>query len=152
MIQDLLERATEARNNAYAPYSQFSVGACLRGANGGLYAGCNVENSAYPSGSCAETGAIAAMVLAGEYRITEILVLGPDDEHLCAPCGGCRQRLQEFADAATPVHVYGPGGLLLSTTLGQLLPNSFVLRKWADRHATGAPVTLAQAFDHSEET
>lgn len=128
MIQDMLERATEARNNAYAPYSKFSVGACLRGAMGGLFAGCNVENCAYPSGTCAETGAIAAMILAGESRISEILVLGPDDNHLCAPCGSCRQRLHEFADAATPVYIYGPGGLQLSTTLGQLLPYSFVLR------------------------
>lgn len=127
MIQDLLERATEARNNAYAPYSKFSVGACLRGAKGGLHAGCNVENSAFPNGTCAETGAIAAMVLAGESRICELLVLGPDDEHLCAPCGGCRQRLHEFADAAMPVHIYGPGGLQLSTTLGQLMPYSFAL-------------------------
>ncbi len=127
MIQDLLERATEARNKAYAPYSRFSVGACLRGAKGGLFAGCNVENCAYPSGSCAETGAIAAMVLAGESRISEILVIGPDDEHLCAPCGSCRQRLHEFADAATPVYIYGPAGLQLNTTLGQLLPYSFEL-------------------------
>lgn len=128
MIKDLLERATEARNNAYAPYSKFPVGTCLRGAKGGLFAGCNVENSAYPCGTCAETGAIAAMVLAGESRINEILVVGPDDEHLCAPCGSCRQRLHEFADAATPVHIYGPGGLQLSTTLGQLLPYSFEFR------------------------
>jgi cytidine deaminase len=126
-IQDLLERATEARDNAYAPYSNFSVGACLRGAKGGLYAGCNVENSAYPCGTCAESGAIAAMVLAGESQIKEILVIGPDDEHLCTPCGGCRQRLHEFADAATPVYIHSPGGLQLSTTLGQLLPHSFEL-------------------------
>jgi len=140
MIKELLERATEARNNAYAPYSTFSVGACLLGVKGGLYAGCNVENSAYPNGTCAEAGAIAAMVLAGESRIKEILVLGPDDDNLCAPCGSCRQRLHEFADAATPVHIFGSAGLQLSTTLGQLLPYSFVL-----------PVTRVRAYDQPEE-
>lgn len=129
MTDDLLQRAADAQKNAYAPYSNFAVGACLRGADGGLYAGCNVENRAYPNGTCAEAGAIAAMVLAGETRITEILVLGPDDAHLCTPCGGCRQRLQEFADADTPVSIHGPGGLLLSTTLGALLPYAFDYRK-----------------------
>ncbi len=124
MIDDLLERALAAQANAYAPYSRFQVGACLRGSNGELYAGCNVENSAYPNGQCAEAGALSALVLAGERRIAEILVVGPDAT-LCTPCGSCRQRLSELAAAATPVHICGPSGVLLSTTLGELLPYPF---------------------------
>lgn len=124
MIDDMLARAVAAQANAYAPYSHFRVGACLRGEDGSLYAGCNVENSAYPNGQCAEAGALSALVLAGERRIAEILVVGPDDT-LCSPCGSCRQRLSELAAADTPVHLCGPAGVLMSTTLGELLPYAF---------------------------
>ena len=95
-IAEMLEAAGRARDNAHAPYSGFAVGACLASDDGRLFAGCNVENAAYPQSQCAEAGAIAAMVAAGGRRIAAVLVLagGPA---LCPPCGGCRQRLAEFA-------------------------------------------------------
>lgn len=124
MLEAMIARARAARAQAYAPYSRHPVGACVRGARGGLYAGCNVENAAYPLGQCAEAGAIAAMVLDGETRIAEVVVLGPGGA-LCTPCGGCRQRIQEFADPAVPIHVCGPDGVGLSTTLEALLPKAF---------------------------
>ncbi len=109
---------------AYAPYSRFKVGAAVRAPDGRIFAGCNVENAAYPVGNCAEPIAIGAMVMGGERRITEICVVGAGDK-LCTPCGGCRQRIREFADAATLVHIAGPEGLRRTFTLGELLPESF---------------------------
>jgi cytidine deaminase len=89
-----------------------------------VFAGCNVENAAYPQGSCAETGAISAMIAAGESRIAELVVMG-EGEALVTPCGGCRQRIREFAAGETPIHVAGPEGLRRSFTLDELLPFSF---------------------------
>jgi cytidine deaminase len=123
-LNDLFEAAKAAQANAYAPYSRFRVGAALRTPDGAIFSGCNVENAAYPQGACAETGAMAAMALSGARRIAEILVIG-DGEGLCTPCGGCRQRIREFADAATPIHIAGPSGVRASLTLGGLLPHSF---------------------------
>ena len=120
----LLAAAKKAQANAYAPYSRFKVGAALRTPRGAIFAGCNVENASYPEGWCAETSAIAAMAAAGERRIAEICVVG-DGEALCTPCGGCRQRIREFADAATLVHVAGPEGLRKTFRLEELLPASF---------------------------
>jgi xanthosine phosphorylase len=124
-MNDLLAAASLARSRAWAPYSGFAVGAALRAATGRVVAGCNVENVAYPLGQCAEATALGALVTAGEQRVVEVLVVaeGPPP---CTPCGGCRQRLAEFAEPATPVHVAAPNGsLLLSTTLGELLPVAF---------------------------
>jgi len=123
-LDALFAAARAAREQAYAPYSRFRVGAAIRAESGAIYAGCNVENAAYPQGSCAEAGAIAAMALAGERRIVEIVVVG-DGEGLCTPCGGCRQRIREFADAATRIHVAGPEGVRASFALEELLPHSF---------------------------
>jgi cytidine deaminase len=120
----LFAAAKAAQAKAYAPYSKFHVGAALRTPEGAVYAGGNVENAAYPEGWCAETSAIAAMVLAGGRRIAEICVVG-DGEALCTPCGGCRQRIREFADEATVVHVEGPEGVRASSRLSALLPDSF---------------------------
>jgi cytidine deaminase len=120
----LFAAAKAARERAYAPYSRFSVGAAIRAPSGAIYAGCNVENAAYPQGSCAEAGAIAAMALAGERRIEAIVVVG-DGEDLCTPCGGCRQRIREFADAATRIHIAGLAGVRASFSLEELLPHSF---------------------------
>jgi cytidine deaminase len=120
----LFDAAKAAHGKAYAPYSRFNVGAALLTPGGAIFSGCNVENAAYPQGACAEAGAIGAMALAGERRIAEILVVG-DGEGLCTPCGGCRQRIREFADAATPIHVAGPEGVRASFTLGELLPHAF---------------------------
>jgi cytidine deaminase len=123
-LAELFEAAAAARANAYAPYSRFAVGAAIRTPSGAIYSGCNVENAAYPVGTCAEAGAIAAMAAAGERAIAEILVIGGGDG-LCSPCGGCRQRIREFASASTRVHVAGPEGVRLTTTLDALLPHSF---------------------------
>lgn len=122
--QELLAAAHAAMVNAYAPYSSFKVGAALRGGSGAIYTGANVENVAYPQGHCAEASAIGALVTAGERTITAIAVVAERIEN-CPPCGGCRQRLSEFADAATPVHLGRPGAEPLTTTLGELLPMSF---------------------------
>ena len=123
-LEALFAAAKAARERAYAPYSRFLVGAAVRAPSGAIYAGCNVENAAYPQGSCAEAGAIAAMALAGERTIVDIVVVGDGDD-LCTPCGGCRQRIREFADANTRVHVAGPEGVRATFTLEQLLPHSF---------------------------
>ncbi|MGO8799314.1 MAG: cytidine deaminase [Roseiarcus sp.] len=120
----LFEAARAAQARAYAPYSRFRVGAALRTPSGAVFAGCNVENAAYPEGACAETGAIGAMALAGERQIEEILVIG-DGEGLCTPCGGCRQRIREFAAPETRVHIAGPEGVRARFTLDELLPHSF---------------------------
>jgi cytidine deaminase len=120
----LFEAAKAAQTKAYAPYSGFHVGAAILAPSGAIYSGCNVENAAYPQGACAETGAISAMALAGERRITEILVIG-DGDALVTPCGGCRQRIREFAALDAPIHIAGPDGVRASFTLNELLPHSF---------------------------
>ena len=121
---DIIAAARQAMARAYAPYSKFSVGAAVRGESGGLYAGCNVENASNPQGWCAETSAIAALVLAGERRIVEVAVMGGGDA-LVTPCGGCRQKLYEFAANDLPIHVCGPEGPRRTVTLGELLPLAF---------------------------
>lgn len=115
-------RAVQAR--AHAPYSRFHVGAAIRDETGAVHAGCNVENAAYPVGTCAEAGAIAAMIAAGGRRIAAILVLG-DGEALVTPCGACRQRIREFAGPDTPILSGDSSGLRARYTLDQLLPASF---------------------------
>ncbi len=106
---ELVRAARAARERAYVPYSRFPVGAALRSADGRLFAGCNVENAAYPQGQCAEATAIGVMISAGATRIAEAAVVG-GGEGLCSPCGGCRQRLAEFAATDVPVHLAGPEG------------------------------------------
>lgn len=123
-VAEMLAAAKAARAHAHAPYSNFAVGACLKGKSGRLYAGCNVENAAYPQGQCAEATAIGVMVAGGEKTIAEILVVADNPEPI-SPCGGCRQRLREFAGADTPVHLCGLDGLRRTVTLGELLPFSF---------------------------
>ena len=125
MIDPLIEAATLARHHAHAPYSRFLVGAALRCDDGSIHAGCNVENAAYPQGLCAEAGAISAMVLAGGRRISEI-VIAAGGSRPCAPCGGCRQKIREFAGADAVIHIVDEHGtLLMQSTLGALLPHSF---------------------------
>ena len=123
-LAELFAAAKAAQAKAYAPYSKFRVGAALSTPEGAIFAGGNVENASYPEGWCAETSAIAAMAAAGGRRIAEICVIG-DGEALCTPCGGCRQRIREFADAATLVHVAGPEGVRATFRLASLLPESF---------------------------
>jgi cytidine deaminase len=123
-LAELFAAAKAAQAKAHAPYSKFSVGAALRTPDGAIYAGGNVENASYPEGWCAETSAIAAMAAAGGRRIAEICVVG-DGDALCTPCGGCRQRIREFADDGTVVHVGGPEGVRATFRLSALLPESF---------------------------
>lgn len=123
-LDAMIEAAGKVRARAHAPYSNFQVGACLRGKSGALYAACNVENAADPQGQCAEASAIGVMVAAGETEIAEVVVMGGGDE-LCTPCGGCRQRLSEFASGDVQVHICGPEGLRKSFTLDQLFPYRF---------------------------
>ena len=122
--QTLMDAALRAREQAYAPYSKFAVGAAVMDEHGRVHAGCNVENAAYPQGVCAEAGAISAMVLAGGRAIQAVAVAGQATQPV-TPCGGCRQKLREFAEGSTPVLVVDPTGLRLRTTLAALLPESF---------------------------
>ena len=120
----LIEKARAARNHAHAPYSGFKVGAALRTVSGRVYVGCNVENASYPEGTCAETGAIAAMVADGETQIAEVAIIA-DSPHPISPCGGCRQRLAEFAGDDTPVVMASLNGQQATATLSALLPAAF---------------------------
>ena len=123
-LDDLFAAANAAREKAYAPYSRFKVGAAIATPDGRVFAGCNVENAAYPVGTCAEAGAIAAMIAGGERRIDAIVIVGEGDA-LCTPCGGCRQRIREFAAVDAPIHVADPDGIRRSFVLDELLPFSF---------------------------
>lgn len=120
----MLAEALRARANAHAPYSGFKVGAALLGDSGRIFAGCNVENAAYPQGQCAEASAIGMLVASGDRRILECVVVA-DGAGLVTPCGGCRQRLREFAADDVQVHLCDPNGIRRSVTLGELLPLSF---------------------------
>ena len=120
----LLNAATKVREHAYAPYSRFKVGAAIRGASGAIYVGCNVENVAYPEGTCAEAGAIAAMVAAGETRIAEVCVIA-DSPGPVPPCGGCRQKLAEFAAPQVTVTMATTDGKFRTMTVADLLPGQF---------------------------
>lgn len=124
LLPGLLRAAKHARGRAYAPYSKFKVGAAILADDGAIYSGGNVENAAYPNGVCAETSAISAMVLGGARKIREIAVVAGGTK-LVTPCGGCRQRIAEFAEPDTPVHICGPDGLRTTFTIAELLPASF---------------------------
>ncbi len=119
-----MQAARAVREHAHAPYSGFRVGAALLDEAGHVHAGCNVENAAYPQSQCAEASAIGVLVAAGAKRIVAVAVAG-EGETPVTPCGGCRQRLRELAEASTPVLVADPSGLRLRTTLGELLPHAF---------------------------
>lgn len=121
---DLFKAAMTVRENAYAPYSNFQVGAAIRTASGKIYAGCNVENVAYPEGTCAEAGAIAAMIADGETQITEILVVAGGGAKV-SPCGGCRQKIAEFSTGDVPVLMADLTGDIEKITIGDLLPFGF---------------------------
>lgn len=126
--EDLINAAKEARENAYARYSNYTVGAALVDDRGHLHVGCNIENAAYPLGSCAEAGAIAAMVQQGGKRIVKIAVVGGSgDIGPCTPCGGCRQRIREFADDATIILAIDDSNEWQEYAIDTLLPASFHL-------------------------
>ena len=126
---ELLDAARTAREMAYCPYSNFRVGAALIDENGSVHVGCNVENAAYPQGSCAETGAIGAMIASGGQRIVTIAIAGGTGEQTgsCTPCGGCRQRIAEFADENTRIIVKDDDGEWHAYKMAELLPSSFHL-------------------------
>lgn len=130
----LVDAARAVRENAYAPYSHFKVGAAVRGRSGAIYVGCNVENAAYPEGTCAEAGAIAAMVAAGETELTEVAVIA-DSPQPVAPCGGCRQKLSEFGAGKVEVTLATTGGAVSRQTIAGLLPGAFATDHM--RHAEG---------------
>ena len=121
---ELFAAAEAVRAKAYAPYSRFSVGAAILADDGKIYVGCNIENAAYPVGNCAEPSAIAAMIAGGAKRIRRIYVTGPGSSPV-TPCGGCRQRIREFADQDVVVISHGIDGAPLVQTIAQLLPYSF---------------------------
>jgi len=122
---DLFAAALAVRERAYAPYSQYLVGAALRDESGRIHAGANVENAAYPQSQCAEASAIGVLVAAGGKKITEALVVADGTLGLPSPCGACRQRLREFAAPEMPIHLAGLAAVLRTVTLGELLPLSF---------------------------
>lgn len=123
-LDALFEAAAAVRGRAHAPYSGFAVGAALLDEAGRVHAGCNVENAAYPVGTCAEAGAIAAMIASGSRQIRALLVLA-DSPAPVTPCGACRQRIREFAGPETPILAAGPDGVRARHTLDRLLPASF---------------------------
>ena len=124
MSEDLRSAAREVRENAHAPYSGFKVGAAVRTVSGRIFGGCNVENVAYPEGTCADAGAIAALVAAGETELSEVYVVSGGEKPV-SPCGGCRQKLAEFGKGDVPVTMATMAGAEERTTLGSLLPGAF---------------------------
>ena len=126
--EDLINAAIEAREQAYSKYSGYNVGAAVIDDQGRIHVGCNVENAAYPLGSCAEAGAIATMIQEGGKRIDRIAIAGGrDDIAPCTPCGGCRQRIHEFADDDTVIIVKDDSNDWQEYSIEELLPASFHL-------------------------
>ena len=123
-FEKLFLEAKKVRENAHVPYSQFKVGAAFLTEKDTVVAGCNVENAAYPQSQCAEASAIGNLISCGSTKIKEVVVIGSGDL-LCSPCGGCRQRLREFASLDTLIHMCNMDGHLKTSTLAELLPNSF---------------------------
>lgn len=120
----LIDAARAVRKNAHAPYSKFKVGAAVRATSGAVYVGCNVENVAYPEGTCAEAGAIAAMIAGGDTKIAAVAVIA-DCATPVSPCGGCRQKIAEFAGGDVVVTLATTDGTVIDTTVAKLLPGSF---------------------------
>jgi len=120
----LKQAALKVRENAYAPYSGFQVGVALMSTSGEIYTGVNVENAAYPEGTCAEAGAIARMIAAGDRKITAVYVVADGAEPV-PPCGGCRQKLAEFSAPDVPVTMATISGIEKTLTVAQLLPGAF---------------------------
>lgn len=124
IIDNIIEQAQQVQKNSHSPYSKFKVGAAVLTDKGHIFAGCNVESAAYPLGQCAEASAIGNMVSHGFTRIHTIVVASQNEE-FCFPCGGCRQKIAEFAPDETPVIMVTTSGKTHATTIGELLPNAF---------------------------
>ena len=140
--------AARAALNAHAPYSRFRVGAALLAEDDSVFVGCNVENVSFPEGTCAETAAVSAMVVAGRREIVRIAIwsAGPD---ICAPCGGCRQRIAELGSPSTVIEVFRDDELALHTTLGDLLPSCFGTAS-VEANRAQAPGEPERREDHQE--
>lgn len=123
-LDELFQAATQVRSQAYAPYSQFKVGAALKSDDNQIYIGCNAENISFPCGTCAEAGAIANMIAHGGKKIIEIVVVA-DGKDLIAPCGNCLQKIQEFAIAETKIHLADLHGIKKTFGIAELLPFAF---------------------------
>ncbi len=123
-VSALFDAAAQVRQQAHAPYSGFAVGAALRAEDGRIYVGCNVENAAYPSGTCAEQAAIAAMIAGGARKIEALAVVAGSPRPV-TPCGACRQRIREFASSSTQIHAGNLAGARQHFTFADLLPDSF---------------------------
>lgn len=124
MSHDLFEAATAAMAKAHAPYSRFPVGAALRTEDGRIFSGCNIENASFPEGWCAETTALGHYVMGGGGRITEIAVVAEKMDRI-TPCGGCRQRLAEFAGPDAKLHLCDGNGVVETLTMAEILPLGF---------------------------
>jgi len=124
MSHDLFEAARAAMAFAHAPYSKFPVGAAIRAEDGKIYAGANIENLSFPQGWCAEPTAISHMIMAGNKKIVEMAVIA-EKLPLCPPCGGCRQKIAEFATAKTPIYLCDETGVKKTMIMDELLPHSF---------------------------
>ncbi|MBD9385956.1 cytidine deaminase [Agrobacterium sp. AGB01] len=124
MSHDLFEAARDAMSFAHAPYSKFPVGAAIRAEDGRIYKGANIENLSFPQGWCAEPSAISAMIMGGAKQIKEIAVIA-EKLALCPPCGGCRQKIAEFANADTKVYLCDETGVQKVMSMDELLPFSF---------------------------
>lgn len=122
--KEMLTLAEEAMTHAYAPYSGYRVGACLRTEDGRYYMGCNIENSAFSPTNCAERTALFTAVYQGERHFSALAIASSGDRP-AAPCGVCRQALSEFCTGDMPVFSVSATGKLLETTLGELLPFTF---------------------------
>ena len=123
-FENLFNAAKKVRENAHVPYSNFKVGAAFLTEDGLIISGCNVENAAYPQTQCAEASAIGSLISSGHKEINEIVVIG-SGSLLCSPCGGCRQRIREFASLDVKIHMCNEEGHMKTSTLGDLLPDSF---------------------------
>ncbi len=124
MAHDLFEAARDAMQFAHAPYSRFPVGAAIRADDGKIYTGANIENLSFPQGWCAEPTAIGCMIMGGGKKIVEMAVIA-EKLALCPPCGGCRQKISEFASASTKIYLCDEIGVQKTMTMDELLPLSF---------------------------
>lgn len=124
MSHDLFAAARDAMVHAHAPYSKFPVGAAIRADDGKIYVGANIENLSFPQGWCAEPTAISCMIMGGGRRILEMAVIA-EKLALCPPCGGCRQKIAEFASAETRLYLCDETGVKQAMTMDELLPFSF---------------------------
>ncbi|MBN9230238.1 MAG: cytidine deaminase [Legionella sp. 40-6] len=124
LITKMISKAKATMANSYAPYSKFNVGCCIETATGTFFCGTNVENNSYSLAICAESAAITAMIAAGEQVIKNVVVLAGTNQ-LCSPCGACRQRISEFSNDQTMIHMCSEDKIFHSMTMKELLPLAF---------------------------